>query len=150
MSSEKATASCFCGACKYEFPLAGVQTTFLCSCKDCRKVTASMFATNFVLKDTDIHWLSGEDKLTRWGQSATIDSHNTMTNSFCSVCGTLLNRQSSGFPGQSFLRVGTVDDIKLHDAVLKPQVEQYTSTRVAWFHGVDGVPKAEGMYPFGN
>jgi len=99
-----------------------------------------MFATNFILKDSDMHWLSGEDKLTRWGQSATIDSHNTMTNSFCSICGTLLNRQSSGFPGLSLPRVGTVDDIKLHDEVLKPKVEQYTPSRVAWFHGVRSLP----------
>ncbi|KAK0249221.1 hypothetical protein LTS09_015588 [Friedmanniomyces endolithicus] len=150
MSSETATASCFCGACKYEFALSNVQTVFLCSCKDCRKVSASMFATNFILKDSDMHWLSGEGKLTRWGQSATIDSHNTMTNSFCSICGTLLNRQSSGFPGLSLPRVGTVDDIKLHDEVLKPKVEQYTPSRVAWFHGVGGVPTSEGMFPFGT
>ncbi|KAK3653384.1 hypothetical protein LTR56_004588 [Elasticomyces elasticus] len=150
MSSEKATASCFCGAVKYEFALKDVKDTHLCNCSDCRKISASMFATNFCLLDDEITWLSGKDKLTRWGQSATIASGNTMTNSFCSVCGTILNRQSSGFPGANFLRVGTVDDIKLHDEILKPGVEQFTTTRVAWYHGIDGVNKAEGQFPFGK
>ncbi|KAK5744402.1 hypothetical protein LTR17_002112 [Elasticomyces elasticus] len=85
-----------------------------------------MFATNFCLLDDEITWLSGQDKLTRWGQSATIAS------------------------GANFLRVGTVDDIKLHDEILKPRVEQFTTTRVAWYHGMDGVKKAEGQFPFGK
>ncbi|KAK3110793.1 hypothetical protein LTR53_014561, partial [Teratosphaeriaceae sp. CCFEE 6253] len=112
-------------------------------------ISASMFATNFVLKDADITWLSGADQLTRWGQSATIASGNTMTNSFCRTCGTILNRQSSGFPGLNFGRVGTVDDIKLHDELLKPRVEQFTKTRVAWLPAVpEGAKTAEGQFPF--
>jgi len=108
-----------------------------------------MFCTNFVLKDSDITWLSGADKLTRWGESATIASGNTMTNSFCSVCGTYMNRQSSGFPGLNFGRVGTVDDLKLHDGLLEPAVEQFTERRVAWLPPVPERAKtAEGQFPF--
>ncbi|KAK3116934.1 hypothetical protein LTR53_002157 [Teratosphaeriaceae sp. CCFEE 6253] len=99
--------------------------------------------------DADITWLSGADQLTRWGQSATIASGNTMTNSFCRIRGTILNRQSSGFPGLNFGRVGTVDDIKLHDELLKPRVEQFTKTRVAWLPAVpEGAKTAEGQFPF--
>lgn len=115
------------------------------------QVSASAFATNFILKISDMEWsATSEANLTRWGQKATIDSGNVMTNVFCKVCGTLLTRESSGFDGMSFPRMGPVDDLKLHDTVLAPQVEQYTPTRVAWFHGVDGVPKSDGMYPFGS
>ncbi|KAK3647840.1 hypothetical protein LTR56_007814 [Elasticomyces elasticus] len=150
MSSETATAACFCGACRYEFPISGVIATFVCSCDDCHKVSASAFAHNFILKTSDMNWLSGEDKLTRWSQKATIDSGNYMENVFCSICGTILSRQSSGFDGLSFPRVGPVEDIKLQSTVLAPQVEQYTPKRLAWFHGVEGVPKSDGMYPFGS
>ncbi|KAK3066776.1 hypothetical protein LTR53_016731 [Teratosphaeriaceae sp. CCFEE 6253] len=100
-----------------------------------------------------MHWLSGEDNLTRWGQSATIDAANTMTNLFCKTCGTILSRESSGYPRMSFPRVGPVEDLSLHDSVLKPQVEQYTKSRAAWFHGVDYLDeahKAEGMFNFGG
>lgn len=68
-----------------------------------------------------------------------------MTNGFCKTCGTLMFRQGSSYPGVKFLRVGTVDDLRLHDTVLKPRVEQFTSDRVEWFHGVDTARQVTGF-----
>lgn len=121
-------------------------TTFICNCTDCRKITASMFASNFVIPDSEILEVKGEDKLTAYLREKGIDTGNTMTSHFCSVCGTLMYRVSSGFKGFKVMRIGTVDDFKLHETLLKPKVEQFTKDRVAWCTGGEGVKQFEGNY----
>lgn len=66
-----------------------------------------------------------------------------MEDSFCSVCGNLMYRRSSRFPGMSILRIGTVDDFNLHGSKLKPQFEQFTDNRANWLAGVQiqGIPQ---------
>ena len=105
-----------------------------------------MFASNFIINDTSLKHIRGEDKLTRWAQSKTIATGNTMANHFCSVCGTLMYRRSSGYPGKSIMRIGTVDDFNLHETKLKPRIEQFVKSRVGWFTGGQGVEQIEGNY----
>lgn len=102
-----------------------------------------MFASNFVVDDTYLKHIRGRDNLTTFSQKHTIASGNVMTNHFCSTCGTLMYRVSSGSPGQSILRIGTVDDLNLHETKLKPRVEQFTKDRVAWLHAIEGVRQVE-------
>ena len=54
-------------------------------------------------------------------------------------------RVGSQFPGQSILRIGTVDDFNLHETKLRPQVEQFVKDRVSWLSGVEGAKQIEGM-----
>ena len=105
-----------------------------------------MFASNFIANDSAVKWIRGQDKLTKFGQNNTIATGNTMTNYFCSVCGTLMNRVSSGFPGKSVLRIGTIDDFNLQETLLKPRVEQFTKDRVNWLGGAKGVQQEEGNF----
>lgn len=105
-----------------------------------------MFASNFIIKDSTLKHERGEDKLTRWAQSKTIQSGETMENSFCSICGTLMYRRSTGFPGMSVMRIGTVDDFNLHETKLKPRVEQFCKDRVSWLQGGTGVEQDSGNY----
>ncbi|KAK9252142.1 Mss4-like protein [Lipomyces tetrasporus] len=143
---DEATATCFCGAVQLAFPTQGpgLVDIFICNCTDCRKITASMFASNFTVADTHLKHLRGRDNLKTFSQSRTIASGNTMTNYFCSTCGTLMYRVGSAFPGQSILRIGTVDDFHLHETKLRPRVEQFTKDRVDWLCGVEGVKQVEG------
>lgn len=120
--------------------------TFVCNCLDCRKVTASMFASNFTVNDSSLKHERGEDKLTKFAQSKTIASGSTMENSFCSKCGTLMYRRSTRFPGASILRIGTVDDYNLHETKLKPKFESFVKSRVSWFTGVDGAEQHMNSY----
>ena len=108
-----------------------------------------MFATNVTTLDTHTRFTRGEDNLTYFGQDHTTHTGKTMTNAFCKTCGTLMYRQGSAFPGTKFVRVGIVDDLRLHEEVLKPQIELFTKTRVGWWHGLgaDGVKEDEG-FPF--
>jgi hypothetical protein len=145
-TKDHATATCFCGSVQLEFPTTkpGLVDTFLCNCFDCRKITASMFASNFIADDKYIKYIRGRDNLTAFAQAKTIATGNTMTNYFCKTCGTLMNRVSSGYPGMSILRVGTVDDFHLHETALKPRVEQFVDNRVEWFTGGRGAEQHGG------
>ncbi|KAJ5405842.1 hypothetical protein N7465_007126 [Penicillium sp. CMV-2018d] len=135
----RATATCYCGAVQLDF-----STHSICHCTDCRKITASMFATNFVVADTHLKHLRGQETLTSFTQSKTIASGKAMTNCFCSTCGSLMYRISEVFPGHSILRTGTVDDFTLHETKLKPRVEVYTKDRVGWLCGVTGMEQIAG------
>jgi hypothetical protein len=99
-----------------------------------------MFATNFTVADENIKWIRGRENLKTFAQAETIASGETMTNYFCSTCGTLMNRVGARFPGLNFLRVGTVDDFHLHETLMKPQVEQFTKDRVNWLPGLGHIP----------
>ncbi|CAF9902972.1 MAG: hypothetical protein ALECFALPRED_000087 [Alectoria fallacina] len=124
----------------------GLVDSFICNCTDCRKITASMFASNFTVADTHLKHLRGRANLTTFSQSRSIASGNNMTNYFCSTCGTLMYRVSSAFPEQSILRIGTVDDFHLHETKLKPTAEQFIESRVGWLNGVEGVKQVRGSH----
>jgi hypothetical protein len=125
----------------------GLVGTFVCNCQDCRKVTASAFATNFTTLQSHTKFARGEDNLTEFGQNETPVTGGYMTNGFCKTCGTLMYRQGSSFPGTFFLRVGTVDDHRLHDTVLRPEVEYFTKDRVEW---LSDIPKAKQVEAFSD
>lgn len=122
--------------------------TFICNCVDCRKITASMFASNFIVSNAALIHTRGQHQLKSFGQSATIATGNTMTNHFCSNCGTLMYRVSSGSPEWSVLRIGTVDDFNLHETKLKPRIEQFIKDRVSWCSGGEkgGVLQVQGNH----
>ncbi|ORY61472.1 Mss4-like protein [Pseudomassariella vexata] len=122
---DEATVTCFCGAVQLAFPTQGpgLVNTFVCNCTDCHMITASQFASNFTVANTHLKHLRGQDTLKTFAQSQTIASGNMMTNHFCSTCGTLMYRVSSGFPHWSILRIGTIDDFTLQHTKLKPQKE---------------------------
>ncbi|CAO2653564.1 Nn.00g029750.m01.CDS01 [Neocucurbitaria sp. VM-36] len=147
----EATATCFCGAVQIAFPTErpGFVGAFVCNCTDCRKITASMFASNFTVKDKYLTYIRGQDNLKQFGQENTIASGHKMTNYFCQTCGTLMFRVGTQFPGQSIMRLGTVDDFNLVETKLKPTQETFVKDRVNWLPGVtvEGIERYEGMMP---
>jgi len=136
----EATATCFCGTVQLVFPLTapGLVTTFVCHCADCHKITASMFASNFTVLDTHLKHARGQENLRTFVNSKTPISGKTMTNYFCQTCGTLMYRIGDIFPGQSILRIGTVDDFSLMEGALKPRVESFVKDRQSWLTEVAG------------
>ncbi|KAK3671882.1 hypothetical protein LTR78_008248 [Recurvomyces mirabilis] len=131
MAPTTASQTCFCGATKLEF------------------LTASMFATNFCVKDANITYVNGGDNLKKRAQSASIASGNSMNDTRCGECGTLMNRQSNGFQGLSFLRVGEVDQLdELLATTFKPRVEQFLRSKAPWIGEIDAPEKAQGQYDF--
>jgi hypothetical protein len=114
-----------------------------------RKLTVlsrSMFASNFVVKNTHLKHLRGEDKLTRFRQNNTIATGNYMENSFCSICGSLMYRRSSGYPEFSIPRIGTIDDFTLQETKFKPRIETFVKDRCVWLQAPDVKESVEGAY----
>jgi hypothetical protein len=108
-----------------------------------------MFASNFTVLDEDLKYLRGKENLKVFSQSKTPISHKAMTNYFCSTCGTLMNRVGEAYPGQNFLRIGTVDDFRLHETVLKPQNEVFIKYRNNYLPGlshVEGIKSYQGFF----
>ncbi|GKT47620.1 uncharacterized protein ColSpa_07801 [Colletotrichum spaethianum] len=147
-TENEATATCLCGTVQLAFPTQGpgLVDRFLCHCTDCRKISSSMFCSNFTVADGHLRYIRGKEDLKSFSQSRTIATGNDMTNYFCGTCGTLLYRVSSGLPDMSILRIGTVDDFRLAETKLKPQVEQFVGTRVSWLAPVDGVMQMDRMH----
>jgi hypothetical protein len=164
-NEEEATATCFCGSVRLVVvcmpsqwsvltpmlilmpqPLRspGLLDTFICNCKDCHKFTASMFTTAFVVADSYLKHVRGHGELKTYRHTRPSAMGNIVTNYFCSNCGTLMYRASTGFPGISALRVGTVDDHNLHNTKLKPRRELFVENRAGWLSDVDGVEKVVG------
>lgn len=104
-----------------------------------------MFASNFTVDDAHLKFIRGRENLKTFAQSHTTGTGKTMTNYFCSTCGTLMNRVGEAFPGMNFLRIGTVDDFSLFETKLRPTQEHYVKDRVTWVHGVDGAQKFDGF-----
>lgn len=105
-----------------------------------------MFASGFIVNDASLNHIRGEDSLSEYKRSEGVDSGNVVTNHFCRVCGTLMYRRSSGFPGVTVARIGTVDDAEVRDTLLKPAVEQFTRERAGWLQAALGPEQQEGNY----
>ncbi|GAA5831715.1 hypothetical protein JCM11251_000805 [Rhodosporidiobolus azoricus] len=140
----EASATCLCGTVQISVPTKGpgFKGTFLCHCTDCRKISGSMFATNFTVALSHLKYVRGKDSVKTWGQSETIGAPrngHTMTEHWCDNCGRLMYRVSSGMPDLAFVRVGAVDDLSLHESLLKPDIELFTKDRVGWLPPVEGV-----------
>lgn len=57
-------------------------------------------------------------------------------------------RQGAFAPGTRFMRGGIIDDHRLHDTFLKPDVEIFTEHRAKWVKAVDGAEQGKAMGPF--
>ncbi|KAK0377590.1 hypothetical protein CLIM01_05069 [Colletotrichum limetticola] len=155
-TENEATATCLCGAVQLSFKHRtnspyqptqgrGLLNRFICHCTDCRKISSSMFCSNFSVADSHLRHIRGKENLKSFSQSRTIATGNDMANHFCGTCGTLMYRVSSGLPGMSILRLGTVDDFRLVETKLRPQIEQFIDTRASWLKPVEGVMQLDRM-----
>ena len=97
-----------------------------------------MFASNVTIQDPHLKYVRGRDNVSVYSQAKTPTTGKAMTNYFCKTCGTLMNRIGDAFPGENFIRLGTVDDFNLHETKLRPTVEHFTKDRVSWFAGMPG------------
>lgn len=55
-------------------------------------------------------------------------------------------RRSSGFPGTSVARIGTIDDFALQETKFKPRVETFEKDRCGWLGPSSVEEHVEGAY----
>lgn len=94
---------CLCGQVRYRLTAESVISR-LCWCRDCQHIAGSG-AANAIFPTESIE-ISG----TTAAYSSKGDSGNTVTRRFCSRCGCPLFADSTGRPGLTVVRVGTLDD----------------------------------------
>lgn len=104
-----------------------------------------MQAWNFIADDDYVKYIRGEDKIATFTTKKSIKAGNDMTNYFCKICGTLMNRKSSGFNGKSFLRSGTVDDVSVQNGALRPTMEIFVGSRNSAIKPIEDAKQYEGM-----
>lgn len=124
------SGGCLCGAIRYtskEDP----QLAAHCHCVDCRKSSGSGHCTHLVVPEEGFT-VTGE--LTSYDHPA--DSGNSVTRSFCPICGCAVFSQNSGMPGMVFPRASSLDDPE----VAKPQMVVYASRAPSWDHMDPALP----------
>lgn len=131
---------CLCGQVRYEI-LAEAGPARVCWCRDCQRI-ASNGTVNAVFPSDAIK-VSG----TPARHEKKADSGNTVTRSFCSNCGSHLFSDSTGRPGLTVVRVGTLDD----PSAVKPGANIWVKSAPAWaccdqsleqFEGAPSAPSA--------
>ncbi|KAH3187840.1 hypothetical protein KXV92_005168, partial [Aspergillus fumigatus] len=76
-----ATGGCFCGNVRIEYS-GQPMTSGLCHCRDCRKLTGSLYSYNLVVKRTDLKITGSPKELPKIA-----DSGRHIKNYFCGDCG---------------------------------------------------------------
>lgn len=124
MSEFRLEGGCQCGAVRYVLT-APPLLAYACHCSECRRITASAFATTCgVLRDT-MHIEQGELSRYDW----VVESGAHRYGDFCSVCGTRIRNGSTPDLGVYSLRAGTLDDQKW----ATPVAHTWQSSKVDWF-----------------
>lgn len=117
------TGGCLCGQVRYTIH-AEPGPSRVCWCRDCQRLAANG-TVNVVFPSAAITTtgpVAAFDK--------TADSGNLVTRRFCPTCGTQLFSDSTGRPGLTVVRVGTLDD----PSVVTPTAHIWTSSAPAWAH----------------
>ena len=118
MDATTLTGECLCGAVQFRFsgtPLVALN----CHCADCRSATGTGFATNVIVRVSDLD-VSGAELATFRIRG---DSGNLKTNYFRQTCGSPLFSENEARPGVLAIRVGELKDA----GQIHPQMNLYTA-----------------------
>ncbi|MDH4106618.1 MAG: GFA family protein [Gammaproteobacteria bacterium] len=127
--------SCLCGAIRYRFALPPIWVAH-CHCTMCRRAQGAAFVT-WVGTDGERFELMGDP-----GRLRTYRSSPAATRSFCGRCGTPLFFESTRWPGELHITLGSVDETTA--ARLQPQGHVHWATRVPWIGDIhDGLPRQD-------
>jgi hypothetical protein len=115
------TGSCMCGQVRYRIA-CDPGPSRICWCRDCQRISANG-TVNVIFPTASIE-ITG-----MVGQHVKVaDSGNQVTRRFCLQCGTQLFSDSTGRPGLTVVRVGTLDD----PSSIKPSANIWVTSAPAW------------------
>lgn len=115
------TGHCLCGDVSYQIN-ADPAAVRICWCRDCQRISAN--GTVNAIFPTAAIQVSGQTS----SYSSTADSGNQVRRRFCARCGSHLFADSSGRPGLTVVRVGSLDD----PSRLKPSANIWSSSAPRW------------------
>jgi hypothetical protein len=112
---------CLCGQVRYQIS-AEPAAVRICWCRDCQRLAANG-TVNGLFPSASL-----EVKGTTAQFVKTADSGNQVTRRFCPNCGSQLFADSTGRPGLTVVRVGTLDD----PSSVNPVANIWTKSAPAW------------------
>ena len=115
------TGSCLCGQVRYRITSEPVASR-ICWCRDCQRISSNGTVNVLVASASiEVSGAVGEYK-------RTADSGNEVTRRFCPQCGSQLFADSTGRPGLTVVRVGTLDD----PSSVRPTANIWSASAPAW------------------
>ena len=131
------TGSCLCGGVR--FAITGrIGAVVYCHCSQCRKANGTAFAANANVRQTDIAFLSGRDRINEY------ESSPGKYRAFCSRCGSPIYSRTTADPEHLRVRLGTLDE----DPGRRSLAHCWVSAKAPWFDITDGLPQfPEGPPP---
>lgn len=133
------TGGCLCGQVRYRIA-SEPGASRVCWCRDCQKIAANG-TVNVVFPTASIE-ISGSTAQ----HEKTADSGNRVVRRFCAACGTQLFSDSTGRPGLTVVRLGTLDD----PSSVRPTANIWAASAPAWasidrsLETFEGPPPAPG------
>ena len=115
------TGGCLCGQIRYHIK-SEPGPSRVCWCKDCQRISSNG-TVNVIFPSESIE-ISGATNQ----HEKTADSGNMVTRRFCPACGTQLFSDSTGRPGLTVVRVGTLDD----PSSIKPTANIWSGSAPSW------------------
>jgi hypothetical protein len=115
------TGGCLCGAVRYRLSAEPVVSR-ICWCRDCQRL-AGNGTVNAIFPSAAIEVTGTTAEYT-----STADSGNQVRRRFCPHCGSQLFADSSGRPGLTVVRLGTLDD----PASVTPSANIWAGSAPAW------------------
>ncbi|MDP9140788.1 MAG: GFA family protein [Pseudomonadota bacterium] len=115
------TGGCLCGQVSYKLTAEPVASR-VCWCRDCQHLSSNG-TVNAIVPTAAIEISGNTTEYT-----STTDSGNQIRRRFCPQCGSHLFSDSSGRPGLTVVRVGTLDD----PSSIKPTVNIWSASAPAW------------------
>ncbi|EGI78579.1 GFA family protein [Hylemonella gracilis] len=115
------TGGCLCGEIRYEIS-ADPGPSRVCWCRDCQRIASN--GTVNVLFPSNAIRITG----TPSGHDKKADSGNLVTRRFCATCGSHLFSDSTGRPGLTVVRIGTLDD----PSAIKPSTNIWVASAPHW------------------
>lgn len=131
--------SCLCGNVHYTVSAEPVFTG-KCYCLDCQKESGTGHSTAVAVPKPA---LKAEGVTQAYTKQA--DSGGDVTRSFCPSCGTTLFVESSGTPGLTIIRAGTLDEVP----AVEVNMAVFCASQRPWDRPAEGMVQFERMPPQG-
>ncbi|WP_077036130.1 GFA family protein [Pelomonas sp. KK5] len=126
------TGGCLCGQVRYAIGADPVVSR-ICWCRDCQHLSSN--GTVNVIFPSEAIEITG----TPAAYTSGADSGNQVTRRFCANCGSHLFADSTGRPGLTVVRVGTLDD----PSSVKPSANIWTASAPGWACLDEGLARSE-------
>ena len=138
---EPLAGGCRCGRLRYQV-VGKPRAVNCCHCRDCQRLTGSVFAVNAVYPTAQLELLGSE-----WSERDMVVDPDGARSWRCVDCGVLLFADHPAFADAlRFVRVGTLDA----GECLAPDAHYFVRSKHPWVVIPDGVPSWETLPPNGG